>query len=253
MSNKLFIIKLICLNFILFSYSGYGQNKSIEGIVSDNSGNPLPGVTVIVKDTSNGTTTDFDGKFNLTATTGDSIVLSYVGFKTKEIEVGNSNFYNVTLEEENTALDEIVVVGYGTQKKSDIISSVTTVKSEAINRVPSTDIGDMLKGQAAGVFITTSDAGPGSSSNILIRGRSSINGGNNPIVIVDGVPVGNINEVNANDIASMEILKDAAAQAIYGARASNGVILITTKRAAEGKSNVSYNCILWNAIHKQKF
>ena len=241
MSNKLIIIKLMCLVFILHSYSGYGQNKSIEGVVSDNSGNPLPGVTVIIKDTSNGTTTDFDGKFNLTATTGDSIVLSYVGFKTKEIEVGNSNSYNVTLEEENTALDEIVVVGYGTQKKSDIISSVTTVKSEAINRVPSTDIGDMLKGQAAGVFITTSDAGPGSSSNILIRGRSSINGGNNPIVIVDGVPVGNINEVNANDIASMEILKDAAAQAIYGARASNGVILITTKRAAEGKSNVSYN------------
>ena len=137
--------KLVCLVFLCLSFSGYGQNKSIEGIVSDNSGNPLPGVTVIIKDTSNGTTTDFDGKFNLTATTGDSIVLSYVGFKTKEIEVGNSNFYNVTLEEENTALDEIVVVGYGTQKKSDIISSVTTVKSEAINRVPSTDIGDMLK------------------------------------------------------------------------------------------------------------
>lgn len=241
MSNKLFIIKLICLNFILFSYSGYGQNKSIEGVVSDNSGNPLPGVTVIVKDTSNGTTTDFDGKFNLTATTGDSIVLSYVGFKTKEIEVGNSNSYNVTLEEENTALDEIVVVGYGTQKKSDIISSVTTVKSEDLNRVPSSDIGDMLKGQAAGVFITPGDSGPGSSSNILIRGQSSINGGNNPIVIVDGVPVGSINDVNSNDIASMEILKDAAAQAIYGARASNGVILISTKRAKEGKASISYN------------
>ena len=164
-----------------------------------------------------------------------------MGFKTKEVEIGDSNTYNIFLDEENMSLDEIVVVGYGTQKKSDIISSVTSVKSETINRVPSTDIGDMLKGQAAGVFITTSDAGPGSSSNILIRGRSSINGGNNPIVIVDGVPVGNINEVNANDIASIEILKDAAAQAIYGARASNGVILITTKRAAEGKSSVSYN------------
>jgi TonB-linked SusC/RagA family outer membrane protein len=241
MSDKRILFRLVCLVFILLTSNSYGQDKNIEGIVSDNSGIPLPGVTVIKKGTKIGTSTDFDGNFNLTANTGEIIVFSYVGFKTKEVEIGDSNTYNIFLEEENMSLDEIVVVGYGTQKKSDIISSVTSVKSETINRVPSTDIGDMLKGQAAGVFITTSDAGPGSSSNILIRGRSSINGGNNPIVIVDGVPVGNINEVNANDIASIEILKDAAAQAIYGARASNGVILITTKRAAEGKSSVSYN------------
>jgi len=241
MSDKRILFRLVCLVFILLTSNSYGQDKNIEGIVSDNSGIPLPGVTVIKKGTKIGTSTDFGGNFNLTANTGEIIVFSYVGFKTKEVEIGDSNTYNIFLEEENMSLDEIVVVGYGTQKKSDIISSVTSVKSETINRVPSTDIGDMLKGQAAGVFITTSDAGPGSSSNILIRGRSSINGGNNPIVIVDGVPVGNINEVNANDIASIEILKDAAAQAIYGARASNGVILITTKRAAEGKSSVSYN------------
>jgi len=241
MSEKRILFKLVCLVFILLTSNSYGQDKNIEGIVSDNSGIPLPGVTVIKKGTNFGTSTDFDGNFNLTANKGEIIVFSYVGFKTKEVEIGDSNTYNIFLEEENMSLDEIVVVGYGTQKKSDIISSVTSVKSETINRVPSTDIGDMLKGQAAGVFITTSDAGPGSSSNILIRGRSSINGGNNPLVLVDGVPVGNINEVNANDISSMEILKDAAAQAIYGARASNGVILITTKRAAEGKPNINYN------------
>jgi len=205
MSDKRILFRLVCLVFILLTSNSYGQDKNIEGIVSDNSGIPLPGVTVIKKGTKIGTSTDFGGNFNLTANTGEIIVFSYVGFKTKEVEIGDSNTYNIFLEEENMSLDEIVVVGYGTQKKSDIISSVTSVKSETINRVPSTDIGDMLKGQAAGVFITTSDAGPGSSSNILIRGRSSINGGNNPIVIVDGVPVGNINEVNANDIASIEI------------------------------------------------
>ena len=241
MSNKLILFRLVFLVFILLTSISHGQDKNIEGIVSDNSGVPLPGVTVILKGTNFGTSTDFDGNFNLTVNTGEIIVFSYVGFKTKEVQIGNSNTYNIILEEESTALDEIVVVGYGTRKKSDIISSVTTVKSEDLNRVPSSDIGDMLKGQAAGVFITPGDSGPGSSSNILIRGQSSINGGNNPIVIVDGVPVGSINDVNSNDIASMEILKDAAAQAIYGARASNGVILISTKRAKEGKASISYN------------
>ena len=241
MSNKLILFRLVFLVFILLTSISHGQDKNIEGIVSDNSGVPLPGVTVILKGTNFGTSTDFDGNFNLTVNTGEIIVFSYVGFKTKEVKIGNSNTYNIILEEESTALDEIVVVGYGTRKKSDIISSVTTVKSEDLNRVPSSDIGDMLKGQAAGVFITPGDSGPGSSSNILIRGQSSINGGNNPIVIVDGVPVGSINDVNSNDIASMEILKDAAAQAIYGARASNGVILISTKRAKEGKASISYN------------
>lgn len=241
MSNKLILFRLVFLVFILLTSISHGQDKNIEGIVSDNSGVPLPGVTVILKGTNFGTSTDFDGNFNLTVNTGEIIVFSYVGFKTKEVRIGNSNTYNIILEEENTALDEIVVVGYGSRKKSDIISSVTTVKSEDLNRVPSSDIGDMLKGQAAGVFITPGDSGPGSSSNILIRGQSSINGGNNPIVIVDGVPVGSINDVNSNDIASMEILKDAAAQAIYGARASNGVILISTKRAKEGKASISYN------------
>jgi len=241
MKNKLLLYKLVCLVFLCFSFSGYSQNKNISGTVNDVSGIPLPGVNVIIKETKTGITTDFDGKYNLSATTGQTLVFSFMGFKTKEVVVGNPNVYNVILEDGNTLLDEIVVVGYGSQKKSDVISSVTSVKSENLNRVPSSDIGDMLKGQAAGVFITPGDSGPGSSSNILIRGKSSINGGNNPIVIVDGVPVGSINDVNSNDIASMEILKDAAAQAIYGARASNGVILISTKRAKEGKASISYN------------
>ena len=241
MNSKLMFYKLVCLVFLCLSFSGYSQNKNINGIVSDDSGMPLPGVNVIIKGTSTGASTDFDGEFNLSAATGQTLVFSYVGFKAKEVVVGNVNTYNVILDADNALLDEIIVVGYGSQKKSDVISSVTSVKSEDLNRVPSSDIGDMLKGQAAGVFITPGDSGPGSSSNILIRGQSSINGGNNPIVIVDGVPVGSINDVNSNDIASMEILKDAAAQAIYGARASNGVILISTKRAKEGKASISYN------------
>ena len=130
MSDKRILFRLVCLVFILLTSNSYGQDKNIEGIVSDNSGIPLPGVTVIKKGTKIGTSTDFGGNFNLTANTGEIIVFSYVGFKTKEVEIGDSNTYNIFLEEENMSLDEIVVVGYGTQKKSDIISSVTSVKSE---------------------------------------------------------------------------------------------------------------------------
>jgi TonB-linked SusC/RagA family outer membrane protein len=145
------------------------------------------------------------------------------------------------MKETVSPLETVVVVGYGTQKKSDIISSVASINPEKVTRNATLDVGEMLRGKAAGVYVTTSDAGPGGSSNILIRGRSSISGGTNPIIIADGVPIGSINDLNPNDIASIEILKDAAAQAIYGARASNGVILITTKRGKAGKVTVNYN------------
>ena len=148
------------------------------------------------------------------------------------------------MEYDDVSLDEIVVVGYGTQKKSDLISSVSSVKAEEMLKVATSDVGEMLRGKAPGVQVTLGDGGPGSSSEILIRGNNSISGGNAPIVIADGVPIENINDINPNDIESLEILKDAAAQAIYGARASNGVILITTKRGKEGKMTVSYNGVL---------
>ncbi|MFV0590212.1 MAG: SusC/RagA family TonB-linked outer membrane protein [Draconibacterium sp.] len=217
------------------------QQGYISGKVSDSSGQSLPGVTVVVKGTTRGTVTDTDGNFSL-SNIEDGIILqfSFVGMRTMEVEVSGQSQIDVTMEVDAIGLDEVVAIGYGVQKKSDIINSVVSVDAGQLIKAPTSDIGDMLRGKAAGVFVTSSDAGPGSSSNILIRGKNSINGGNSPLVIADGVPVFNINDINPNDIASMEILKDAAAQAIYGARASNGVILITTKRAKAGETKVNY-------------
>ncbi|SFZ95029.1 TonB-linked outer membrane protein, SusC/RagA family [Flaviramulus basaltis] len=236
-----YYFKLSLFLLILTAFCNVNAQQKITGTVVDNSNMPMPGVNIIVKGTTTGTMTDFDGNFSIEASNGDSLVFTYVGMKTTSVLVQDKTKIVVILETDNELLDEVVVVGYGTQKKSDVISSVTSVKPEDMVKVATTDIGEMLRGKAAGVQVTLSDGGPGSSSNILIRGKNSINGGNNPIVIADGVPIGDINDINPNDIASLEILKDAAAQAIYGARASNGVILITTKRGKEGKITVSYN------------
>ena len=238
------VMKKACMLFLLLfaGMSMFAQNRTITGTVTNNEGESLPGVTVVEAGTANGTITDLDGIYSLSvAPQSKKLVFSYIGMETQEISIGNHSSIDIVLSETTIGVDEVVVVGYGVQKKSDVISSVVTVRPESVTKVPSTDVGEMLRGKASGVFVTVGDAGPGSSSNILIRGKNSINGGNSPIVIADGVPIGSINDINPNDIASLEILKDAAAQAIYGARASNGVILITTKRAKAGKAIVSYN------------
>lgn len=216
------------------------QSKKVSGNVKDSSGEPLIGASVYLEGTTTGTITDIDGNFNIDAESNQQLVISYIGMQSVTMLVGEQSTIVVTLEAA-TALDEIVVVGYGVKLKSDVISSVASIKPENMTKVATSDIGEMLRGKAAGVLVTLANGAPGSSSNILIRGQNSINGGNSPIVIVDGVPVGNINDINPNDISSVEILKDAAAQSIYGARASNGVILITTKRGKSGKTKVSYN------------
>ncbi|WP_179353230.1 SusC/RagA family TonB-linked outer membrane protein [Winogradskyella vidalii] len=245
MKNKFIISR--CTKTLLFTLlctvfsSVYGQSKTITGIVIDNSGVPLPGVNILIDQTTTGTQTNFDGEYTLQVEPEDVVVFSYLGFKTMKITVGTQNVIDVTLEEDTAALEEVVVVGYGTKKKSDIISSVVTVDNDDLVKVATSDVGEMLRGKAAGVQVTLASGAPGGSSTIRIRGQNSISGGNDPIVIADGVRIGSINDINANDIASLEVLKDAAAQAIYGARASNGVILITTKRGKEGKVSVSYN------------
>lgn len=232
------LILFMCAIF----YNANAQQKLVSGTIVDDINMPIPGASIVIQGTSTGTVADFDGVFTIEASVGDTLIFSFIGMKNKSILVdNNTQNISVILEYDNEALDEVIVVGYGTQKKSDVISSVTSVKPEEMLKVPTSDVGEMLRGKAAGVQVTLGDGGPGSSSNILIRGQNSISGGNNPIVIVDGVPVDNINDVNPNDIASLEILKDAAAQAIYGARASNGVILITTKRGKEGKMSISYD------------
>jgi TonB-linked SusC/RagA family outer membrane protein len=217
------------------------QAKKITGKITDKSGASLPGVSVAVKGTTTGVVTDGDGNFSLSVPQNAVLSISFVGMKSVEVVVGNQTSINVKMEDETIGIDEVVAIGYGTQKKSDIISSVVSVKAEKLTKSTTLDLGEMLRGKAAGVVITTTDAGPGASSSIQIRGKGSLGASTSPIVIADGVEIGGINDINPGDIASVEILKDAAAQSIYGARASNGVILITTKRGKAGKASVQYN------------
>jgi TonB-linked SusC/RagA family outer membrane protein len=234
---KLSILSVLCL----ITFSVKAQNIQIQGTVKDDQGVTLPGVSVVLDGTQQGTVTDVNGKYAIKVASEKSILtFKYIGYLNEQIVIGAKKIINVTLHSSTSNLDEVVVVGYGTQKKSDIISSVASIKPDAATRNVTLDVGEMLRGKAAGVQVTTNDAGPGGSSNILIRGRSSLKGGNSPIIIADGVPIGSINDVNPNDIAGIEILKDAAAQAIYGARASNGVILITTKRGKAGALTIDY-------------
>jgi TonB-linked SusC/RagA family outer membrane protein len=237
-------MKNLCLLLFLFmaGTSMFAQSRSITGTVSDDRGELLPGVNVYEKGTTNGIITDIDGNYSLTVSSEEAVlVFSFIGMDLLEMPVAGQSRLNVTMQSSVFDMDEVVVVGYGVQKKSDVISSVVSVSADRANKVPTTDIGEMLRGKATGVYVTLGDASPGSSSNILIRGSRSLTAGNAPIVIADGVPVGGINDINPNDIESIEILKDAAAQAIYGARASNGVILITTKRAKDGVTTIDYN------------
>lgn len=244
--NMLFLggnyLRFSLILFMCFLFNTVSaQQNLISGKIVDNAGVPLPGANVVIKGTSKGVQTDFDGKFSINASANSTLIFSYIGMDDTSVLVGNKTSLNIVLKSSSQSLDEVVVVGYGTKKKSDLISSVASVKTKDMLKVATSDVAEMLRGKTAGVQVTLADGGPGSSSSIQIRGKKSINGSNEPIVIADGVVIGNINDINANDIASLEILKDAAAQSMYGARASNGVILITTKRGKIGKARISYN------------
>ncbi len=219
------------------------QQRTVRGKVTDQSGQPLPGATVVVKGTSQGTVTDADGNYSLSNVPEDAtLVFSFVGMETQEINVGNRTRIDVTMQEEAVALQEVVAVGYGTKRRSDITGSVATVSVNELVVKPTADLQGMLKGKVPGLYVALSDARPGGSSNVLMRGIRSLKGGNSPLYVVDGVPLSAINELNINDVESISVLKDASAQAIYGARASNGVILITTKRGknTNNKVKISY-------------
>jgi TonB-linked SusC/RagA family outer membrane protein len=230
--------------FICFLWQNLAlaQERSITGKVSSDQ-ETLPSVSIQVKGTTKRTGTDLNGNYKIGASNTDVLVFTYLGFLTKEVPVSaiSGNVLNVTLKKNVSELNEVVVVGYGTQRKSDVSGSIVSIKPDAMNAIPTTSISEMLRGKASGVQITTESSRPGGSSNILIRGQRSLSGGNAPLYIVDNVPVNNINDINSADIASVEILKDAASQAIYGTRAANGVILITTKRGIAGKVGIDYN------------
>ena len=194
---------------------------------------PLPGVSIIVKGTTTGTTTDFDGKFMLEAAVGSVLQFSYIGFVAQEIEVTNQTNYSIALVPDVEQLEELVVVGYGQQEKSDVTGAISSVKGKDLQNMPVSDPSQALQGRAAGVQIVRNGGAPGQAGSIRIRGTGTINNAN-PLIVIDGFPGGDLNSINPNDIESMEILKDASSSAIYGTRAANGVIIITTKSGSKG-------------------
>jgi len=226
-------------------YDSGQQQRAVRGTVTDKGGLPLPGVSVVVKGTTVGVTTDSEGNFSFQVPPGSAVLsVSFVGMKTVEIPVGNQSVFNIVLEEETIGLDEVVVVGYGTVKKSDVTGALTSVTEKAIKERPVQNALQAMQGKAAGVDIV-SNVRPGETASINIRGTRSINGSNSPLFVVDGIILmGSINDINPNDIASIEILKDASATAIYGSRGANGVVLVTTKSGRQGTVSVNYDATL---------
>lgn len=226
MKTHLLFFLLLCTCCVIHS-----QTLQVKGTVYNANKETLPGVNIKVEGTTNGTITDIDGFFTLECMPNSILDISYIGFESQRIPINGKTSLTIILKEDTKALDEVVVVGYGVQKKSEISGSIVSIDADKIAKQSTTSIAELLRGQASGVQITQGNARPGGSANIIIRGTRSLNGGNNPLFILDGVPVSNIDNVNAADIASIEILKDASSTAIYGARAANGVILVNTKRA----------------------
>ena len=219
------------------------QQKTVKGKIIDNTGDPIVGVTVVVVGTNRGVISDIDGNYSIEAAPADKLTFSFLGMRTQEIIVGNQGIIDITLDEDMHELDEVVVVGYGSIRKKDVTGSVVSVGENTLRATPAANFSQALIGRAAGVDITQGGYAPGSVGTIRIRGNRSITASNEPLYVIDGMPFngGTLNDINVGDIESIEILKDASATAIYGSRAANGVILITTKRGKEGKTEVSYN------------
>lgn len=209
--------------------------QGISGTVKDSQGEPMIGVSIMM----NGkavAVTDMDGHFTINnASPSSTLGISYVGYKTKNVRVGNSSNLNIVLEEDNAKLDEVVVIGYGTVKKRDLTGSVASVDHDALVSNPVSNVGEALQGKLAGVQVVSQDGRPGATVNIKVRGGGSITQSNDPLYVVDGFPVTDINDIPADQIETIDVLKDASSTAIYGSRGGNGVILITTKSAKDGK------------------
>lgn len=231
---------LMILTFFAFGLSVNAQ--TVTGTVLDTENVPLIGVNVLIKGTTIGTITDIDGNFAIEAKPEESLVFSYVGYNLQEVLVGNQTNIAVVMALDSKTLDEIVVIGYGTQKKSHNTGAIAQIKGSDVAAIQATRVDDALAGKLSGVLIQNQDGAPGADPKIQIRAASSISGDSNPLIVVDGYPIsGNLATVNPNDIESLEVLKDAASAAIYGSRGANGVILVTTKKGKAGKTSFSYN------------
>lgn len=239
--TKLFIF---CFSSILFSIYGQAQNVTVKGKVFDEGGLSVPGATILIKGTSKATTSDFDGNFEIKAPGNGVLTISFIGYNTVQEPINGRSEINVKMTTQSQDLNEVVVVGYGTQKKSVVTGAISSVKAKDLEKVPNGRIEQALQGRVSGVTIAASSGQPGAPSTIRVRGITTFgDGGNNPLWVVDGVVVdaGGIGFLNQSDIESMEVLKDAASAAIYGTRAATGVILVTTKKGKSGKITVNYN------------
>ena len=223
---------------IFMSVSVFAQDLPVTGTVIDDFGEPVLGANVVVKGTANGATTDLDGNFSFRAPKGSTIVISFIGYKAQEVVFDGSPL-NITLQEDSELLEDVVVIGYGVARKNDLTGSVTAMKPDEKNRGVVTNAQDMLQGKIAGVNVTPGSGAPGTGATIRVRGGSSLNASNDPLIVIDGMALDNqgvkglsngLSMVNPADIETFTVLKDASATAIYGSRGSNGVIIITTKK-----------------------
>lgn len=221
--------------------SSKSKEKEVRGIITDKTGEPLIGVSVTVKGTGKGTVTDMNGKWSLSVSEGSVLNFSYIGYSAETVKVGKSNSYNISLSEDNQILDEVVVIGYGSMKRKDITTAVSVVSTADIDERPIIDAAQALQGKAAGIQVVQPSGAPGEGMSIRVRGATSVQASNEPLYIVDGMPNDNISSLSPADIESMQVLKDASSAAIYGARAANGVVLITTKRGKVGNPQVKFS------------
>ena len=248
-------IKLTTVVMLLFSLTMFAQDSyTLSGTVTSAvEQSPIPGVNVIVLETSQGTSTDFDGNYQLEVKQGDVLQFSYLGFVSQTVTIDSQTTLNIALAEDSSVLEEVVVVGYGTRKKSHLTGAVAQIKGKDVAAIQTTRVDDALAGKLAGVLIQNQSGEPGADPKIQIRAASSVSGDSSPLIVVDGFPIsGNLATVNPNDIESLEVLKDAASSAIYGSRGANGVILVTTKKGKQGKATFSYNTYLSTSSKYQK-
>ena len=251
MSFKIKSMRIVLvLALLLFVGNMYAQTVSVN--VKDSQGEAVIGASVIEQGTRNGGVTDFDGNFTIKLTAGKPLVISYIGMKTKTVNTKGQSAISVVLEDDNTTLNDVVVIGYGTARKKDLTGAVSTVKGADLAKVPVTNVAEALTGKLAGVQITTTDGSPDAEMIIKVRGGGSITGDNSPLYIVDGFPVSSISDISSSDIEDITVLKDAASTAIYGSQGANGVILITTKSAKSGKTQVSYNMYIQGKTIRKK-
>lgn len=246
--NTLLNSLLLLIAGLLLSVDAFAQQMVVKGLIKDTTGEPVIGANVVVKGSTNGTITDLDGNFQLQANKGDVLTISFIGFKTQEVPAAAS--LNVILKDDTELLDEVVVIGYGSVKKSDLSGSVVAIKAEEMNKGAVTSPQELIMGKVPGLSVSQGDGAPGAGSTIRIRGGASLNASNDPLIVIDGVPVSNdaapgtpnaLATINPNDIETFTVLKDASATAIYGSRASNGVIIIQTKKGTQDKVKISYS------------